>query len=488
MTGHVLQPGAGGYTGWPKPPDPGGAFSVRGGVGGIKFQWQELTDAAAKLGAVADDADAAYGDLVLVQLALQDPRLAWLPSRVAAQAAVSEAAEVLGRSITEIRDLAGEVAAAHAAYRLAEEAATWGMDQVHGATWWVSTPLGMIGNEGRPTRDGAELAIVHAPATLTALMGLPPSLLALASRSSAAASPREAAAALVGSANSFGLLRAAPVSVAKTARPAGEIRLEPTAAALLERAEAAADAGPGTIEILEVRTPEGTRWVVTLPGTQASGAAEATANPFDETGVAEALAGNSRHTADAVSRALADAGAAAGDPVVLVGYSQGGMHAANLAASEEFRARHNVAYLVTAGSPVGGTAIPDGTGGLHLEHVQDWVPGADGQPNPDTRDRVTVTLTGKVATPEGEGAGLGPGHDFANYVAGARQLEGSQDPSVAASSAALGTALAGGGAARRHLFTLRRQSQPQNSPKAAPSGVPSPASRPVRPPARGVPR
>lgn len=485
MTGILFQPAG---LAWPKPPDPGGAFSVRGGVGGMQFQWQELTDAAARLGAVADDADAVYGVLMLAQLALQDPCLAWVPSRVAAQSAVAEAAEVLGRSIAEIRDLAGEVMAAHGAYRLAEQAAAWGMDQVQGATWWVSTPLGMVGNEGRPTRDGAELAIVHGPATLAALMGLPPSLLVLAGRSSAAASPREAAAGLVGTVNSFGLLRAAPVSVAKTSRPAGEIRLEPKAAALLERAEAAADAGPGTIEILEVRTPEGTRWVVTLPGTQAAGSAEATANPFDETGVAEALAGNSRHTAAAVSLALAEAGAAAEDPVVLVGYSQGGMHAANLAASEEFRARHNVAFVLTAGSPVGGTAIPQGTGGLHLEHVQDWVPGADGRPNPDTRDRVTVTLAGRVATPEGEDAGLGPGHDFANYVQGARQLEGSRDPSVAASSAALGTALAGGGAARRHLVTLQRQSPPKNTPKAAPLRLPSPPTPPVRPPARGVPR
>jgi hypothetical protein len=489
MTALLPPPGTGGYTAWPRPPDPGGAFSVRGGVGGMNFQWQELTDAAAKLNAVADDADAAYCDLTLVQLALQEPSLALLPARVPAQSAVSEAAKALGTSIAEIRDLAGEVETAHATYRLAEEAAAWGVDRVNGATWWLSTPLGMAGNEGRPTRDGAELAIVHGPATLAALMGLPPALLALAPRSSAAASPREAAAVLVASANSFGLLRAAPVSATRTAAPAaGEITLEPTAAALLERAEAAADAGPGTIEILEVRTPEGTRWVVTLPGTQASGAAEATANPFDETGVAEALTGNSRHTAAAVSRALADAGAAAGDPVVLVGYSQGGMHAANLAASEEFRARHNVAYVVTAGSPVGGTAIPDGTSGLHLEHVQDWVPGADGQPNPDTGDRVTVTLTGKVATPAGEGAGLGPGHDFANYVAGARQLEGSQDPSVAASSAALGSALAGGGAARRHLFILRRQTPPQNTAKTPTLRLPSPPTPWARPPARGVPR
>jgi hypothetical protein len=128
----------------------------------------------------------------------------------------------------------------------------------------------------------------------------------------------------------------------------------------------------------------------------------------------------------------------------------------NMAADKAFLAEHNVAYVLTAGSPVGGVDLPEGLRSLHLEHAQDWVPGADGRSSPDTRDRVTVTLTHEVATPEGEDGGLGPGHDFANYVAGAQLLQDSTDVSVADAGLALGTAV-GGGLASRHLFTLTRQ-------------------------------
>jgi len=481
MNGPVL-PADPGKLAWPEPPGlAGSSYRVSGGVGGLNFQWQELLDASARLAAVADDAAGVYGDLLLAQAVLHDPRFFLVPGRLHAQDAVSESMARLAGSLSEIRRLAEEVEAAHTRYRLAEAAAAWGVDRLNGSTWWLSTSVGALGNEGRPTLHGAEQLVNHAPAALLQLLGVPPVMAGLLLKTGQGARTAQGtAAALVHSANSFGLLRAAPVSAARVrSTEAREVELAPTAAALLERAEAAADAGPGTIEILEVPSSEGTRWVVTLPGTQASGSAEASVNPFDETGVAEALAGNSRHTAAAVSDALAEAGAAAGEQVVLVGYSQGGMHAVNLAADEDFRTRHNVQYVVTAGSPVGGVALPPGTRSLHLEHEQDWVPGADGLPNPDTRDRVTVTLTDKVSTPPGEDGGLGPGHDFANYVAGARLLETSEDPSVAQSTAALGTVLAGGGVARQHLFTLQRQAPPK--PKSPPMPYDFMKDRPQRP-------
>ncbi|NKX50816.1 hypothetical protein HER39_09605 [Arthrobacter deserti] len=178
--------------------------------------------------------------------------------------------------------------------------------------------------------------------------------------------------------------------------------------------------------------------------------------------------------AEAVSRALDEAGAAAGEPVILVGYSQGGIHAMNLARNPEFLARHRVDYVLTAGSPGGDRPAAAGGKSLHLEHRQDRVPGADGMPNPDSRYQVTVALTGRVATPGGEDAGLGPGHRFANYLAGARALERSPDPSVADSAAAV-TAAPAGGTARRHLFQLTRQPPgpgPVPGPRPGPGGTP----------------
>jgi hypothetical protein len=121
-------------------------------------------------------------------------------------------------------------------------------------------------------------------------------------------------------------------------------------------------------------------------------------------------------------------------------------------------------------------AVP-GVQSLHLEHRQDWVPGADAAPNPDSRDQVTVVLTGKVETPEGADAGLGPGHSFANYLAAARTLERSPDVSVADSTAVVAAALAGG-TARRHLFQLSRQPAAPAPPPVSPAVPQAPAARP----------
>ena len=65
----------------------------------------------------------------------------------------------------------------------------------------------------------------------------------------------------------------------------------------------------------------------------------------------------------------------------------------NLSQDKAFLADYDLKFVLTAGSPVGGIEPGAGISSLHLEHEQDWVPGADGLPNPDTRDRVTVTLT-----------------------------------------------------------------------------------------------
>jgi pimeloyl-ACP methyl ester carboxylesterase len=256
------------------------------------------------------------------------------------------------------------------------------------------------------------------------------------------------------------------------------VALPPTPAGLLARTAAAAEAGPGHIEVVRVAKDGRTSWIVALPGTQASGTAVATANPFDETGVAEALASDSRFVAEAVSRALDAAGAAAGEQVVLVGYSQGGIHAMNLARNPGFLARHPVDYVLTAGSPVGDRPAAAGVKSLHLEHRQDWVPGADGLPNPDGRNQVTVTFAGHVETPDGVEPGLGPGHNFGNYLAAARSLEHTTDVSVADSAAALSTALAGG-TARRQLFVLARE--PLTGPAAGLQGGPGRRDPAVRP-------
>ena len=440
-----------------------GGFRVTGGIGGAAFQWEELEDAAVRLGSVAADADRIYFDIYALQLTIQDSRIFMVPGRVSAQDAMRRALAAVQASADEVREIADQISRAREAYGQAEAAANGALNCLMQGAWWLSTPLGALGNELRPTLMGTESLINNGTRGLLALPPVPgpPD----DSRYSKPASTTERLVPnLVETANGLGLLQPAPIAVTRRADAgngpggelaAGAVPLEATPAGLLARAGAAAAAGPGTMEILETEAATGKSWVVSLPGTQSQGP-EATANPFDETGVAEALAYESRHVSAAVSAALEEAGAEAADHVVLVGYSQGGIHAMNMAADKAFLAEHNVSYVLTAGSPVGDVNLPEGLRSLHLEHVQDWVPGADGRASPDTRDRVTVTLTNKVATPDGEDGGLGPGHDFGNYVAGARLLQDSSDVSVTDAGLALGAAV-GGGLASRHLFTLTRQ-------------------------------
>jgi hypothetical protein len=247
--------------------------------------------------------------------------------------------------------------------------------------------------------------------------------------------------------------------------------------ALLERTRIIDERGEGYIEVIEVENGGQKVYVVAVPGTQSGGGVMGGGNPFDEAGIFEGLGHSSAEINVAVRQALQDAGAEKGAPVVAVGYSQGGIHAMNLAADDLFRSEYNMKYVLTAGSPVGGIAAGPGVSTLHLEHRQDWVPGGDATPGPDTRDRVTVTLNQPVRTPEGEKAGLGPGHRLSNYQEGARLVAASEDPSLVASTAVLGGVLGAGGTATATRYALSRSKPPE--PQAAPEPPAGPVPRPT---------
>ncbi len=72
--------------------------------------------------------------------------------------------------------------------------------------------------------------------------------------------------------------------------------------------------------------------------------------------------------------------------IMTVGFSQGGIVAAAIAASGEY----NVTQVVTAGSPIAGYVkdMPEGINVLSLEQLGDPIPQLDGSPNP-IRDGVT---------------------------------------------------------------------------------------------------
>ncbi len=152
----------------------------------------------------------------------------------------------------------------------------------------------------------------------------------------------------------------------------------------------------GRVRVVEVaRGDGGSAWVVVVPGTQ-EWSPHPGANPFDLTTDVRAVTGDATLAAAGVAAALEVARGRSGgrsrvgDPVVLVGHSQGGILAAALASDPAFTRRNRVTHVVTSGSPVGLIPVPATIAVLSVERGDDPVPRLDLTPNPDIASWVTV--------------------------------------------------------------------------------------------------
>jgi hypothetical protein len=112
---------------------------------------------------------------------------------------------------------------------------------------------------------------------------------------------------------------------------------------------------------------------------------------MDATSNLDALAGLESPAQSAVVQALRAAGVARDEPLLLVGYSQGGLTSMALASDPGFAAQFSPAAVLTIGSPVARFAVPDDVSVLSLEHAEDLVTVADGADNPDRPSWTTVT-------------------------------------------------------------------------------------------------
>lgn len=474
-----------GSGGAPVPATPvDGTLRIRGGVGGLSFQFEELLAGASALDRIVQELAAAEVEAEAVRRALLPYQYDSYTSGSNAIVAVGEGGRALGRVREELERLSSEVRASHREYEFAE--ARNNLILRIGRTGPGYGPLwGLFGLPPVTVRDSVEDGFSVAPAGLALLLGLPDGLAAAGGTATSAASIRSTIRGLTAGAG-LEFLRPRPVRIAGRETRTEVADVSP--AGLLLRAEAVGR-NSGDIEVLQVGEHGSRAWVVIIPGTQLDGLPQGT-NPFDAAGIAEGLGYDSAETAAAIRQALAEAGAEAGDQVAAVGYSQGGIHAMNLGRDKAFLADYQLRFVLTAGSPVGGVEPEAGTSSLHLEHEQDWVPGADGLPNPDTKERVTVTLTAPIPGHEWLEPGLGPGHDLGRYADGARDVAASRDPSLQASTAALAAVVGAGGTATVTRFSLRRDAVPssrrpmapgprrnrENNPQTAPGG-PRPDSR-----------
>jgi hypothetical protein len=231
-------------------------------------------------------------------------------------------------------------------------------------------------------------------------------------------------------------LRVGPVAAASPPRGLGDLL-----AGVAELVPTAAPATPG-IGVLAITGAAGRRaWVVQIPGTQ-DWSPRAGTDPFDLTGDVHALAGEPTAAGEAVVEALAGSGARPGEPVLLVGHSEGGLVAAQLAAEPAFRRRFSVTHVVTVGSPVACAAVPEPVAVLSLEHEHDLVPRLAGASNPDRPDWVTVTAR---AEPAGAPPDAALSHDLGSYLRTAAAVDASDDPGLRRWRAGLAPFLGGTG-------------------------------------------
>lgn len=445
-------------------PPADGSLRIRGGIGGVSFQFEELLAGAAALDGLVRQLQSVEVEADAVKHALFPYQPDSYTSGSNAIVAVGEAGRDVGRVRSQLQHIGEDVRASHREYEYAEARNALLLRMgFHGSEYGAAPePFALPG-----VRGIVEDWVAMAPRNLAVLLGLPGPLAAVAG---GLTGPTDVRRLVRDATDASGLmfLKPRPVSIVGREKFTADVDLSP--AGLLRRAGAVGEQG-GRIEIIEVDGGSRPAWVVIMPGTQQGGLPEG-ANPFDPAGIAEALGYDSESTAGAIRQALQQAGAEAGDQLVAVGYSQGGIHAMNLSKDRAFLAEYDLKFVLTAGSPVGGISPGPGIRSLHLEHEQDWVPGADGLPNPDTRDRVTVTLTNPLAVPPMQDFGLGPGHRLENYADGAALVSASRDNTLKDSTTALAAVVGTCGAATVTRFSLRREARP-----AAPGTPATPAPR-----------
>lgn len=147
----------------------------------------------------------------------------------------------------------------------------------------------------------------------------------------------------------------------------------------------------GELRVVKYRTGNRVAWRVDIRGTQVWTVTGA--NPQDmRTNLqtnASGRAGNSDMT-NAVTRALDQAGYRRGQPVELIGHSQGGAVAAQLGANPALAKKYNIKSVVTLGSNTGNFRPVSGVHMVSLENSADIVPRLDGRTNPNVPNLTTV--------------------------------------------------------------------------------------------------
>lgn len=234
------------------------------------------------------------------------------------------------------------------------------------------------------------------------------------------------AALLLGLAHPLGRLRESPVTARRTV-----VKRAPPPRGLAGLAARIPRASPGAPQVrIERYGMTRPTWVVYAGGT-IDWSVAARGEPWDLTSNVTAVAEQESGSYRTVVQAMKAAGIRPGDPVVQVGHSQGGLVAAQVAASGEF----NTVAVATFGAPAGQVPVPAEVPMIATEHSDDLVPALGGTARDVTapgNEHLVVrreAFGADDALPEGQYL---PAHDLDAYEHTARLEDASGEPRIAA--------------------------------------------------------
>jgi hypothetical protein len=183
----------------------------------------------------------------------------------------------------------------------------------------------------------------------------------------------------------------------------------------------------GAITVQQLTAEDGSvRWIVYAPGTDDLLPWHHDDTVRDMAANLDLVAGNATAYGDGILNAMHDADIGPGEPVMVVGHSQGGMQAVELISHES---GYHITHVVTAGSPTSQVDLPSGAHVLSFENAGDVIPLLNGEPNAATGNHVTVQFDDSM-TP-------GFAHDLTHYVHGAHAADTSGNPDIAAQLASM---------------------------------------------------
>jgi hypothetical protein len=209
-----------------------------------------------------------------------------------------------------------------------------------------------------------------------------------------------------------------------------------------------AEAPDGEVEVQTIVGADGiTRHVVYLPGTDDMNPLSSDSQVRDMQTNLQLMTGQADAYGLGIVTALAAAGVRPGEPVLMIGHSQGGMEAVAIAAHGS---PYDITNIVTLGAPTAQAGVlPAQVQVLSIAHDGDAVPELAGFDMPAPNHVI-------VHFDDDHPQGLIANHEYEHYEAGAAAVQSSSNPTIRSSLAGLGPFLTSDAQATSQTFQITR--------------------------------